>query len=271
MSKSGPKIFSQDYYSTLHQIEGMHWWTLGMDDIMDRVLLPRLTKRGVYHVLDMGCGSGVGLTWAIKRLEPALMVGMDISHFGIQHCKDRGAGLVVGSVTDVPLRENAFDLVICNDVLQHVEDDQRLVNEAHRLLMPGGLFYARTNGRFVLKRKPGCLRLYDNKMLNALLGEAGFEKVIVSSANAIGSVIEIFKYYGIQKWKSKSDHDAGHHHGHGTDDETGGLMIRPSKSKGKSLQEKFMRSTLRMEGHLMNHMPVLIPFGHTHIVLARKK
>ena len=42
MSKAGPKIYSEEYYEALRAIEGRHWWTLGMDDIMDTLLLPRL-------------------------------------------------------------------------------------------------------------------------------------------------------------------------------------------------------------------------------------
>lgn len=39
---------------------------------------------------------------------------------------------------DIPFNENSFDAIICNHVLEHVDDDHRCMTELYRVLRPGG-------------------------------------------------------------------------------------------------------------------------------------
>lgn len=46
--------------------------------------------------------------------------------------------MLVADVTDLPFVDAAFDLAICNHVLEHVPDDAAAIAELHRVLRPGG-------------------------------------------------------------------------------------------------------------------------------------
>ncbi len=41
-------------------------------------------------------------------------------------------------ITAVPFGDNAFDVILCNHVLEHVQDDQKAMTELFRVLKPGG-------------------------------------------------------------------------------------------------------------------------------------
>lgn len=45
---------------------------------------------------------------------------------------------IEADVTDLPFRDESFDLIICLHVLEHVSDDKRAIHELHRVLRPGG-------------------------------------------------------------------------------------------------------------------------------------
>jgi len=48
---------------------------------------------------------------------------------------DRKVNLM--DVTNMPFESESFDVVLCNHVLEHIEDDERAIREIHRILKPG--------------------------------------------------------------------------------------------------------------------------------------
>lgn len=76
------------------------------------------------RVLDVGSGG---------RVLPSNVIGMEI----VAHPNNS----VQADALALPFRDNWFDLVQCQAVLEHVTDPQRAVDEMTRVLRPGGWLY----------------------------------------------------------------------------------------------------------------------------------
>lgn len=103
------------------------------------------------RVLDVGCGGGF-LTEAFARMG-CRAVGVDPSSVSIQtarrHAAEGGLDIEyhVGGGEDLPAQDSQFDLVLCCDVLEHVEDVDRVLAETARVMKPGGLYLFDTVNR----------------------------------------------------------------------------------------------------------------------------
>lgn len=108
------------------------------------------------NVLDLGCAGGFMAEALAAR--GAKVVGIDPAAAAIaaarSHAKAAGHDIVydVGVGEALPYADEAFDAVVCVDVLEHVADLQRVLSEVARTLRPGGLFLFDTINRNPLAR-----------------------------------------------------------------------------------------------------------------------
>jgi SAM-dependent methyltransferase len=65
---------------------------------------------------------------------------VDISAPALRKLRERGARVVLGSVTALPFPDAAFDLVCALDVVEHVDDDDRALAELSRVAAAGATF-----------------------------------------------------------------------------------------------------------------------------------
>lgn len=82
--------------------------------------------------LDIGCGS----SRIIKALTP--MVGLDILLRKMRYARKFGNPLVNGSIWALPFRADAFDCVVCSEVIEHIAAGDLPFTEIRRVLKPGG-------------------------------------------------------------------------------------------------------------------------------------
>lgn len=111
-----------------------------------RTLAPHLDMPAA-TVLDLGCGYG-GTCIALAQ-SGASVIGVDLDEVRV-----RGARILAGqqhpllsisfeqaSAEELPFSDAAFDLVVCADLLEHVEHQNFVVREISRVLRRGGLAY----------------------------------------------------------------------------------------------------------------------------------
>jgi len=122
----------------MHDIEQTYWWFVGKQFLVKRTL-ERLfqDRRGQDRILDIGCGTGI----VLKLLENfGTSYGMEISPDAIQFLRNRGLNLIVQSDGDgpIPFKDNTFSAITCLDVLEHLDNDLKLLKEMRRVCKPGG-------------------------------------------------------------------------------------------------------------------------------------
>lgn len=86
--------------------------------------------------LDVGCSAGYVLA-AAKRLglEP---IGVDISTFAVELCREKGFRAELGSLSKLPLPDESVDIITLKHTLEHVPDPLDGLRELRRVLRPGG-------------------------------------------------------------------------------------------------------------------------------------
>src|SRR5437870_5680359 len=104
------------------------------------------------RVLDLACGEGYGSK--MLSASAASVVGIDIDGSVVSHAAEKYGGgnleFISGSITAVPIPENhSFDVIVCFEAIEHIEDQERLLGEVTRLLQPGGLFIVSTPNKVV--------------------------------------------------------------------------------------------------------------------------
>jgi SAM-dependent methyltransferase len=102
-------------------------------------------------VLDAGCGVGYGAEM-IARAGASRVVGIDLAPEAIATASERAGELVdfqVGDVQDPPFDEGAFDLVVCFEVLEHLEDPEPVITALKGVLREGGLLLVSSPNRGV--------------------------------------------------------------------------------------------------------------------------
>ena len=101
-------------------------------------------------VLDVGCGEGRHIFGSLQEYTDVHCVGLDQDIPSLNKCKEgldffkelntRSTVFMQGSVYKLPFEENSFDLVICSEVLEHLDDYHAAIDEIYRVLKPGGKF-----------------------------------------------------------------------------------------------------------------------------------
>jgi SAM-dependent methyltransferase len=180
-------------YRRLADLEATHWWYRGLHaavfDLIERhrALLPPHPI-----LLDAGCGTG----FVARRLAAlGKVVAVDVSEHAAEYWKTPPRPpkprFVRASVTALPFRDRAFDLVVSLDVLYHraVGDDLAAARELARVLRPGGLLLLNLPAyEFLQSRHDRAIhtaRRYTRGRVRTLLVQAGLAPLRLGHWNTL--------------------------------------------------------------------------------------
>jgi SAM-dependent methyltransferase len=136
---------------------GLMVWSSKSGKLKEREkVLDMIPWRGDELVLDVGCGRGLMLLAAARRLDTGRAYGVDIwqtrdlsgnspeatmSNAIAERVKDQ-IELVTGDARSLPFQDNSFDVVLSNLALHNIPDAMgrsQAVQEIARVLKPGGM------------------------------------------------------------------------------------------------------------------------------------
>ncbi len=128
----------------------------------------RLVRReAATRVLDIGCESGYVTTEVFSSRRLVVMADLDPAM--LQRARASAAPalcFLAADVTRLPFQKGSLDLVVCTEVLEHLEDPASAVQELARVLSPGGrLVMSVPNERVILRLKQWVRRLGFSRML----------------------------------------------------------------------------------------------------------
>lgn len=119
------------------------WLTADGDDI--RWITQRPLINGLLESEPAGvrldCGCGLGMYQRKMRQGAFQTMAMDIQEHNLRYCLREGLitnTAISGDTSFLPFTAEAFDTVLCSEVIEHIVDDQQAVKELSRVLKPGG-------------------------------------------------------------------------------------------------------------------------------------
>lgn len=114
--------------------------TRDLDEVVTRRLLTDLTR---LRVLEIGCGTGKNTGFLARSASSVL--ALDFSASMLEKARQKiSASNVTFHQADLtrawPVADNSVDLLVCNLVLEHIENLNGIMAEAARVLIPAGRF-----------------------------------------------------------------------------------------------------------------------------------
>jgi SAM-dependent methyltransferase len=133
--------FEPHYFATLARLEAANFWFRARSDhILDAL---RTRTASFRSMLEIGCGTGYVLDGVHASFPDVALCGSDAFVEGLAFARTRvpAAFLLQMDATRIPFRDE-FDVVGAFDVLEHIDDDERVLGEVRLALRAGGWLVA---------------------------------------------------------------------------------------------------------------------------------
>lgn len=125
------------------RLELEHWWFRGRSGILTDGMDAISAGRRDLCILNVGAATGR----STEILQPyGKVASIEYDEPSFRFCRNvLKLDILQASVTDLPFPDASFDVVTCFDVIEHVEDHGRAVDEMVRVCRPGGTVFVTTS------------------------------------------------------------------------------------------------------------------------------
>lgn len=121
----------------LRDVVGDGWWNMASGELTSGVKI-----RSTDTVIDAGCGDGEHSLFCAKQGAEVLFIDMDADKLSaaeqkIQASPAHAYKAILSDCNPIPLPDACGDVVICTEVLEHVQDPAQFLQELVRVAKPG--------------------------------------------------------------------------------------------------------------------------------------
>ena len=109
------------------------WFHYSRNTITNKYVLS-FYREGM-KIADLGCGN---VSWNTKKLP---VIGVDINENFLSHNLDQKkiSQAIISPLIDIPLPNESIDIIVITEVLEHLADPHKHIEEFARILKPGGI------------------------------------------------------------------------------------------------------------------------------------
>lgn len=92
------------------------------------------------RVLDIGCGDGKFSRQIANKLRCSEVYGVEISRKYADKAHQNGVNIIMADIDrGLSFQDASFDIVVSNQVIEHVHDTDNFIKECYRVLKSGGI------------------------------------------------------------------------------------------------------------------------------------
>lgn len=162
-------IFSFNYHNIRHIVEFLQ------NEVRCLPVTP-------HRILDVGGGAAPYHEFFAGKIAEYMVVDVENN---LPQGDPRSLSFTNGVAEALPFPDESFDIVMSNQVLEHVNDERMAVSETYRVLKPGGSFIGSVPHVSPIHLEPHDFRRFTVLGLQKLLSDRGFKDISIEGNGGV--------------------------------------------------------------------------------------
>ncbi len=135
---SSRATYTAEQFAPLFAVEDRHFWFRSRNRCITAGLRSLPEFATIRDVLEVGCGTGVVLAQLQRLFPDGRLIGMDLFEEGLKFARQRFQGTLIQGDVFQHFFEQPFDLIGAFDVIEHLDDDEKILRRFWQEIRPGG-------------------------------------------------------------------------------------------------------------------------------------
>ena len=166
-------------YEEWDELEATHWWFIGRKRIFAGILDKCLDTDTPRRIADIGCGAGAMIPILSQY---GKVWGLESSIIPLEKCVERGFRKIGMAKSEaLPFKDSSLDALVLFDVIEHIEDDEKVIRECRRVCKKNGIIIVSVPAYQFLMSPNDIVadhkRRYSRKDMTAKLERNGFRTI----------------------------------------------------------------------------------------------